>query len=760
MIGRVFHRQIGVLLLGTLLLASGCKRSPETRAARFMDSGKKLLQEKDAEHAILQFRNAAQATPKDPEIYYQLAVAYLSVGDGKEGIRALRKTIELNPKHSLAQIRLSQLMLSTNDQGLTEEARKLLKGVLQDAPDNPNALHALALTDLQMGQFQEASQKLERALAGAPKELILSATLADTKMRQKDAKGAEAVLLKAVEDAPKSPEARVLLGTFYIFQKQAAEAEQQFQKALGLDPNHIQGLLGMATLQNSSGRKAEAEQTFKKLSSLHDKNYEHAHAYFLFENGKQEEAVKELEAIYARDLQDRSARTRLVAAYRAVNRTADARKVLDAALKKNSKDLDCLLQRAELTVAEGKYLDAEMDLNQVLHLKPDSAELHYALARLQALRGSPLKQREELFEALRLNPFLLPVRIDLINLLLNMNAAQTALELADSAPETQRTKVIAVRNWALFALNDLKQMRAGIDQGLALGKTADLLIQDGVWKLAQKDAIGARSSLEEALKVNPTDVRALEALRLSYSMQQQSPAAVKRVKDYVAQQPNSAPAQHFLGMMLWANGDVPQARQAFLAAKAAEPRYRQADMSLIQMDVAEKQWDEAKRKLRDLIAAEPNQVRAQHWLGELEEFQGNHQKALELFRKVIESEPQNADALNNAAYILSTFANQPDEALKYAQKAQELAPQDMDVADTLGWAFYQKGLYPSAVTHLERAASKAGGNVVWQYHLAMAYTKAGNPKRGRSVYEAALKHNPNVPEAALAKQVLEQAKGL
>jgi tetratricopeptide (TPR) repeat protein len=725
-----------------------------------MDAGKKLLQNKDAEHAILQFRNAAQATPKNPEIYYQLAVAYLTVGDAREGIRALRKTIELNPKHSLAQIRLSQLMLSTNDQSLSQEARKRLEGVLQDTPDNPNALHALALTDLQMGQFQEASQKLERALAGAPKELILSATLADAKLQQKDPKGAEAVLLKAIEDAPKSPEARVLLGRFYIFQQRIAEAEQQFQSALGLEPNHIQGLLSMATLQNASGRKAEAEQTFKKLSGLHDKNYEHAHAYFLFVNGKQDEAVKELEAIYNRDPQDRPTRTRLVAAYRAVNRIQDARKILDAALKKNSKDLDCLLQRAELTVAEGKYQDAEMDLNQVLHLKPDSAELHYALSRLQALRGSPLKQREELFEALRLNPFLLPVRMDLINLLLNMNAAQTALELADSAPESQRPKFLAVRNWALFALNDLKQMRAGIDQGLSTGKTADLLIQDGVWKLAQKDAVGARASLEEALKVNPTDVRALEALRLSYSMQQQSPAAVKRVKDYVSQQPNSAPAQHFLGMMLWANGDVPQARQAFLAAKAAEPRYRQADMSLIQMDVAEKHWDEAKRKLRELIAAEPNQIRAQHWLGELEEFQGNHQKALELFRKVIESEPQNADALNNAAYILSTFANQPDEALRYAQKAQELAPQDLDVADTLGWAFYQKGLYPSAVTHLERAASKEGGNVVWKYHLAMAYVKAGNPKRGRTVYEAALKHNPNVPEAALAKQVLDQAKGL
>ena len=52
-----------VLVLGML----GCTRSPEAKSARFMEEGRKLLEKKDPARAILQFRNAAQATPKNAE---------------------------------------------------------------------------------------------------------------------------------------------------------------------------------------------------------------------------------------------------------------------------------------------------------------------------------------------------------------------------------------------------------------------------------------------------------------------------------------------------------------------------------------------------------------------------------------------------------------------------------------------------------------------------------------------------------------------
>jgi len=129
--------------------------------------------------------------------------------------------------------------------------------------------------------------------------------------------------------------------------------------------------------------------------------------------------------------------------------------------------------------------------------------------------------------------------------------------------------------------------------------------------------------------------------------------------------------------------------------------------------------------------------------------------AIDLYRRVAEANPDSAQASNNLAYLLAEYQNKPDEALKYAEKAVQLVPEDPAYCDTLGWILYRKGVYASAVPYLERAtAHQAKDNAIWKYHLAMAYAKAGNGARGQAVLEAALKANPNLPEAKIAQQVV------
>jgi tetratricopeptide (TPR) repeat protein len=127
------------------------------------------------------------------------------------------------------------------------------------------------------------------------------------------------------------------------------------------------------------------------------------------------------------------------------------------------------------------------------------------------------------------------------------------------------------------------------------------------------------------------------------------------------------------------------------------------------------------------------------------------------YRKVVETDSHNAQALNNLAYLLLEHANNPDEALKYAQKAAELQPEDAYVSDTLGWVFYRKGSYDMAIKHLE-SALRAQNLVIPKYHLAMAYAKTGDLVRGRALLRTALKMNPNLPEAKEARELLEQAQ--
>ena len=131
----------------------------------------------------------------------------------------------------------------------------------------------------------------------------------------------------------------------------------------------------------------------------------------------------------------------------------------------------------------------------------------------------------------------------------------------------------------------------------------------------------------------------------------------------------------------------------------------------------------------------------------------DYQGAEKQFRAVLAAQPENPEALNNLAYLMAENGGQHSEALKYAQKAKELAPDRPEYSDTLGWILYKQGLYPSAVQELERATAK-GSQATWEYHLAMAYAKAGDDKRARSALNSALKQDPKLPEAKMAQQVV------
>src|SRR5262249_47056482 len=156
-------------------------------------------------------------------------------------------------------------------------------------------------------------------------------------------------------------------------------------------------------------------------------------ALYLFQSGKREQAVAELERLAKDDPADRTLRSDLVRAYLALNRVGDAEKVLTATLKKNLRDTDALLQRGRIYLGSQKYAEAETALNQVLHFRSESAEAHYLLAKVQQGRGRTAIQQQELGEALRLDPNYLPARVERAQALIASGGAQTALDLLDQA---------------------------------------------------------------------------------------------------------------------------------------------------------------------------------------------------------------------------------------------------------------------------------------------------------------------------------------
>jgi tetratricopeptide (TPR) repeat protein len=751
--GRV--RVAVALAVIAVLGATACKRSPQAKETAFLETGKKYFEKKDYARATLEFKNAIQVMPKDPEPYYQLGLVCLEAGDVKTAVMALRRVTELNPKHAGAQLRLAQLMSTSRDKDLLAEAQKRALDVLNVLPDDADALNVLASTELRLGKPEDAEQHLRQALLKSPKHLRSSIALAQARLAHRDVQGAEAVLQQAVAQNPKSADPVFYLGEFYLALSKTTEAEQQFRRALTLDPKYGPALLQLGAMQARAGQNDQAEQTFKQLSAIGENRYKPAYALFLFQSGKREAAVTEFEKLAKEDPSDREARTRLVKAYLAVNRAADAEKILTAALKKNSKDVDALLQRSRLYLAAGKYTETQQDLNQVLRVRPTSGEGHYMMSRLHLAKGAAENRKQELGEALKVEPGFLAARIELAQILLGSNAAKTAIQVLDEAPAQQKNSlpVVVQRNWALLGLGEKQEARKWIDQVLAKSKVPEVLLQDAALKLDQRDFAGARASAEAVLQQNPEELRALRALMSTYTMQKQTAAGIERLRGYAAQHAASPRVQQYLGQVLVADGKPAEARKAFEAAKAAAPKSTEADLSLAQLDLTEGKLDPARKTLSAILAADARNVGARLMLAGLEDKTGNVAGAIENYRKVLDVDPRNAAALNNLAYDMTEHANQPDEGLKYAQQAKEIAPESPAVDDTLGWIYFRKGIYMSAVKHLESAVAREG-SARRRYHLAMAYVKAGQLQRAHQAFDAALKMDANVPEAEAARRML------
>jgi tetratricopeptide (TPR) repeat protein len=741
-------RRISLLAAVAAMLLYGmsvaCSSSPQAKEAKHLRRGEALFQKKDYLRALLEFKNASGAMPKDAEPYYQLGITYLALGDVPNGIYSLRKATELNPKHQRAQLRVAELLTRSDNKAVVQQAAQRLQAVLSASPDNSEASDALAAAEWKLGQTEEATARLEGTLKKFPSRLQTSVELARLKLGHKDLAGAEEVLKRAVASAPKSSLAELALGQLYMLANQPEKAEAELRKAIQLDPKNGAAMLGLAAVQIAGKRMEEAEQTYRRVSSLPGAEFKPLHALFLFKLGKRDAGLVELEKLAKEAPNDRGARNRLVAANVAMGKYQAAQDVLAAALKKNPKDTDALFARARLSLQARDAVGAEKDLNEVLRFKPNFAEGHMEMAAVYKAQNMRGNTRQELNQALKINPALLRARLALARSFTEANEAKAALDLLNGTPARQKgtLAVVTERNWALLAAGETKELRSVLDEVLRVRRFPEIVIQDCVVRMQQGDYAGARADAEEAIKNNPQDTRGPRLLADTYLAQKQPAKGEERLKALVAEHPQSAPLADLLGQWYLNAGNLPGAQKAFQAALAADPKFLAAELPLAQIDLQEKHWDSARQRLLGLVGADSKNVAALLMLGYMAGETGDQEEAVRRYRAVLALDSSNLFALNNLAYALE--AAQPGEALTYAQQAVELAPDNAMVLDTLGWVYYKKAIYGTAATYLEKSVAKEP-TPRRQFHLAICYLKQGHRDLGDKTLQLALRQDPNLP---------------
>ena len=100
-----------------------------------------------------------------------------------------------------------------------------------------------------------------------------------------------------------------------------------------------------------------------------------------------------------------------------------------------------------------------------------------------------------------------------------------------------------------------------------------------------------------------------------------------------------------------------------------------------------------------------------------------------------------------------------DVAFAMAQTARQKMPDNPNTADTLGWAFYHKQVYKSAITLFKEAVTKDPNNPLFNYHLGLAYAKNGQGALAKQQLDRVVRLRPDFPDVDELRKAVAEAKG-
>ncbi len=95
-------------------------------------------------------------------------------------------------------------------------------------------------------------------------------------------------------------------------------------------------------------------------------------------------------------------------------------------------------------------------------------------------------------------------------------------------------------------------------------------------------------------------------------------------------------------------------------------------------------------------------------------------------QKILQSDPQNPDAMNALGYTWADNDINLDQAYDYIKQAHEQKPNDKAILDSVGWIYYKKGDLDKAEKYLRLAIENNTRDAESYHHLIEVLEKQGN----------------------------------
>jgi len=717
---KALFRVVSLTLATTLIIAC----SKEAKKTRILAEADNYFKAGDYDKAKVSYLNVVRLDPQNAIAFERIGEMWL---DDWAPIRAsafLAKGSELDPQNVQNRARLARSYVAT---GRFDDARKEALKVLEQSPDNADALVTLSEAALSKEGIEAAQEQLQKF----PKKDGTSFYLASANLflRQGDLAAAENALRQALTADPKSAAAHMALGDLNLLKKDQKQAGEEFKKAAELAPVRSMERLKYAAFMSATGETAETKRVSTEMTKQAP-DYLPGWtllAELAFKDGKYDEALSLLENVFSRDpeyIDGHKLESKVLLA------KGDTKKAVEVMERLDQTYPDSPLIKYELALAylkNNNMNQAKVVLDQAISVNPNYADAILLLADINLRSGHSDAVIEPMTRLLQKNPESKPAALLLA-------AAYGSLDRFDDA-------AVIIGEQAKLAPRDPQAQ-------MALGLTLRQAKRNGE----------AREAFEKAAELAPDSLWPIDQLIELDLLEKHFDAARERVRRQFQKAPDSPAVHFFEGKILATEEKWDLAETELQKTLQLDPNFAGAYDLLVQTYVANNKLPQALSQLQTQLSKDPKDASALMTLALLYERTSDFAKARDAYERLLSINPSLVSALNNLACLYADRLDDLGKAYDFARKARELQGSDPAVADTFGWILSKRGDYQQALPILQESAAKLPDSPEVQFHLGMTAYRMGQADLAKVALQKAANSAKDFPGKEESKRHLALLK--
>jgi tetratricopeptide (TPR) repeat protein len=392
--------QSGRLRDGVLEAEDALKQNPnDVNARRILgriytrmigDSQQGRVDENMLKKAIEQYQKIAEFSPKDTDTWLMLGRLQKIASNSVESEKAYKKVLEQEPENEDA---LTGLAMVYVDLGNNKAASDLLRRVAEKSP-SLRTLTALAGAYEQMHDYPLAAETLKKTLEVAPGNIEIKRAYAEDLLRSDKLAEALQTYQEVVTEDPRDAQSYLRMSQIYRQQRDFAKAHEAAGKAKAIDPANMEVQYNEVNLLDAEGKTSQAISLLQQmLTDSKKRSYqapEKANRVMLLErlallyrgNDQPKEAIETFRQEAEVD-PDTGARTsaNIIDTLRMAKDFKKATDEADAAVKKYPDDRLVRMVHASLLADLGKTNEAAAEMTKLLDGKNDR-ETYVSLAQV------------------------------------------------------------------------------------------------------------------------------------------------------------------------------------------------------------------------------------------------------------------------------------------------------------------------------------------------------------------------------------------